>query len=188
MTRRRRRARVVGAALMLFALGACGPKYPIHVDKASRPSLAGYTTYAWLELPDPKTIDRDPALANIDRRAFAATEQSLAGKGYVRTDQAAQMFVRVHCTVDEIYSDTLGKYFTYSEAGGQQPLFNAFSLGYELANVTIEAYDASSRVLLWRGRTAVAMDAPRREDRVEASVTTLLKTFPAQPGYGTPDE
>jgi hypothetical protein len=185
---RRAQARAAGVALMLLALGACGPRYPVHVDKASRPSLAGYTTYAWLELPDPKTIDRDPALANIDRRAFAATEQSLAARGYIRSDQAAQLFVRVRATVEEQHSDTLGKYFTYSDAGGQQPLFNAFSLGYEMATVTIEAYDASSRALLWRGRTTVAMDAPRRDDRVEASVTALLKTFPAQPGYGTPED
>lgn len=182
------RAWTAVALLVLLAVAACGPKYPVHVDKASRPSLAGYVTYAWLEVPDPRTADRDPALAGIDRRAFGATEQSLAGKGYVRSDETGEMFVRVHCTVDEQYSDTFGKYFTYSDAGGQQPLFNAFSLGYEMANVTIEAYDAASRVLLWRGRTAVAMDAPRREDRVAASVAELLKAFPAQPGYGVPEE
>jgi hypothetical protein len=188
MSRRLRRGRLAAGAVLLLALVGCGPKYPVHVDPASRASLAGYTTYAWMEVPDPKTIDRDPALAEIDRRAFAATEQSLAGRGYVRSDGAPQLFVRVHTTIDEQYSDSLGTFFRYSDAGGTEPLFVAFSLGYEIAHVTIEAYDATSRLLLWSGRTAVAMDASHREDRVAASVTALLKTFPAQPGYGPVEE
>lgn len=188
MSRRLRRGRLAAGAVLLLALVGCGAKYPVHVDSASRASLPGYTTYAWMELPDPRTIDRDPALAGIDRRAFAATEQSLSGRGYVRADGAPQFFVRVRATVDEQYSDSLGKYFRYRDAGGTQPLFVAFSLGYEEAHVTIEAYDAASRLLLWSGRTAVAMDAPQREDRVAASVAALLKTFPAQPGYGPVDE
>lgn len=187
MSRHLRRGRLAAGAVLLLALVGCGPKYPVHIDPASRASLPGYTTYTWMEVPDPKTIDRDPALAEIDQRAFAATELSLAGRGYVRSDGAPQFFVRVHTTIDEQYSDSLGKFFRYSDAGGTQPLFVAFSLGYEMAHVTIDAYDATTRLPLWSGRTAVAMDATRRDERVSASVKALLKTFPAQPGYGQPE-
>ena len=68
------------------------------------------------------------------------------------------------------------------DAGGTQPLFNAFSLGYEEATITVEAYDAATRVLLWRGRTAVAMDAPQRDTRAVHSIDELLKSFPRQQG------
>lgn len=176
------------AALLLLLVAGCGSTIPVHVDAASRASLPGYTTYAWMAEPDPKTEDRDPALAGIERRAFSAAERSLAGRGYVRSDSAPQLLVVLRASVEEQYSDTLGQYFRYRDAGGQQPLFSAFALGYEEARLTIEAYGASNRLLLWRGRTAVAMDAPQREERVAASVAELLKTFPAQPGYGDPED
>jgi hypothetical protein len=171
------------APLLLVVLAACAPKIPVHVDASARTTLAGYRTYAWLPAPpDPKAGARDTAVEVFDWRVHTTTESALAAKGYLRTDAAPDLLVLVRATVDEQYSETLGEYFHYRDAGGTQPLFNAFSLGYEEATIRIEAYDAASRVLLWRGRTAVAMDAPHRDGRAVESVNALLKSFPKQQG------
>ncbi|HSQ01227.1 MAG TPA: DUF4136 domain-containing protein [Candidatus Dormibacteraeota bacterium] len=164
-------------------LAGCAAKIPVHVDAASRTTLAGYRTYAWTAPPpDPKAPSRDPALQVFDWHLQTTAENALAGKGYIRNDNAPDMLVVLRTDVDEKYSETIGDYFHYRDAGGTQPLFNAYSLGYEEATITIEAYDAASRVLIWRGRTAVAMDAPHRDRRAVDSVSELLKTFPIQQG------
>jgi hypothetical protein len=174
--------RLSSLSLCLLLLG-CTPKIPVHVDESSRQTLAGYRTYAWMAPPpDMKSAARDPVLQTFDWRTQGAAANALAGKGYIRNDNAPDMLVMVRVDVDERYSETIGDYFRYRDAGGQKPLFNAFSLGYEEATITVEAYDAASRILLWRGRTAVAMDAPHRDQRAVDSVSDLLKTFPTQQG------
>lgn len=178
-----RRLSSLGLSSVCLFLAACSSKIPVHVDAASRATLAGYRTYAWtVAPPDPRAAARDPALNVFDWRVQAAAENALAGKGYVRNDNAPDLLMRLITDVDEKHSETIGEYFHYRDAGGEQPLFSAFSLGYEEATITVEAYDAASRVLLWRGRTAVAMDAPHRDRRAVDSVGALLKTFPGQAG------
>jgi hypothetical protein len=172
------------SSLCLFSLlAACSAKFPVHVDAASRTTLAGYRIYAWMAAPpDPKSAPGDPSQQVFDWHVQTEVENALAGKGYIRSDNAPSLLVLLRTAVDEKYSETIGEYFQYTEAGGTQPLFSAFSLGYEEATITVEAYDAATRVLLWRGRTAVAMDAPHRDRRAIDSVRELLKTFPTQQG------
>ena len=171
------------APLLLVVLAACAPKIPVHVDAASRTTLAGYRTYAWMPAPpDPRARARETAVEVFDWRVRNTTENVLAAKGYLRTDASPDMLVLLRTTVAETNSETIGEYFHYRDAGGTQPLFNAFSLGYEEATITVEAYDAATRVLLWRGRTAVAMDAPQRDTRAVHSIDELLKSFPRQQG------
>ena len=176
--------RVLLLSFFSFCLLIAGcAKIPVHVDAASRQTLAGYRTYAWMAPPpDQKSAARDPVLQGFDWRTQGAAANALAGKGYIRNDNAPDMLVMVRVDVDDRYTETIGDYFHYRDAGGQEPLFNAFALGYEEATITIEAYDAASRLLLWRGRTAVAMDAPHRDQRAVDSVSDLLKTFPTQQG------
>jgi uncharacterized protein DUF4136 len=170
------------SSLCLLSL-SCSAKIPVHVDAASRTTLAGYRTYAWTAPPpDPKSSSHNPALQVFDWHLQTTAESSLAGKGYIRSDNAPDMLVVLRTDVDDKHADTIGDYMRYQDAGGTQPLFNAFSLGYEEATITIEAYDTASRVLLWRGRTEVAMDAPHRDRRAVDSVRELLKTFPTQQG------
>ncbi len=169
--------------LLCVLLAACAGKPPVHVDASSRTTLAGYRTYAWIAAPpDTRAEAATPAIQVFDWRVQQAAANALAGKGYMRNDNAPDLLVMLRTTVDEKYSETIGDYFQYHDAGGTQPLFNAFSLGYEMATISVEAYDAASRVLLWRGRTAVAMDAPHRDQRAVDSVADLLKTFPTQQG------
>jgi hypothetical protein len=175
--------RVSSFCLASLLLLACAPKIPVHVDGSSRPSLAGYRTYAWTAAPpDPKAADHEPEMQVFDWQVQTTAQNALAGKGFIRSDRAPDMLVVLRTDVGEKYSETIGDYFYYRDAGGQKPLFNAFSLGYEEATITFEAYDAASRVLLWRGRTAVAMDAPHRDRRAVDSIVELLKTFPTAQG------
>lgn len=171
------------APLLLAVLAGCAPTIPVHVDASSRSTLAGYRTYAWLVAsPDGKADDREPGVEVFAWRARTAVANALAAKGYLRTDADPDLLVLLRTTVDERHSDTIGDFFRYRDAGGTQPLFNAFSLGYEEATIFVEALDAASRVSLWRGRTYVAMDAPHRDQRVIDSVDALLSTFPRQQG------
>lgn len=180
MTSRTRRSSFILCLLSLLA-AACSPKIPVHVDASSRPSLAGYRTYMWVAPPpDPKSADRDPQLQVFDWRLLTTAQNALAGKGYVRNENAPDMLMMLRTDVAEKFSDTLGDYFYYRDAGGEKPLFNAFSLGYEQATITVEAYDAATRTLLWRGRTAVAMDAQHRDRRAVDSIGELMKAFPGQ--------
>jgi hypothetical protein len=171
------------APLLLAVLAACAAKIPVHVDASSRTTLAGYRTYAWLSAsPEAKANDREPGVEVFAWSARSAVENALAARGYLRTDADPDLLVLLRTTVGERHSDTLGDFFRYREAGGTQPLFNAFSLGYEEATIVVEAFDAASRTSLWRGRTYVAMDAPHRDRRVVDSVDALLSTFPRREG------
>ena len=171
------------APLLLAVVAACAPKIPVQVDASSRTTLAGYRTYAWMPPPsEPKSLKRDATVEVFDWRVHTTVATILSNKGYLRTDAAPDLLVMVRTTVAETNSETIGDYFHYRDAGGEQPLFSAFSLGYEEATIAVEAYDASSRVLLWRGRTAVALDAPHRDKRAIDSVNELLKAFPPQQG------
>ncbi|MBX3025064.1 DUF4136 domain-containing protein [bacterium] len=174
-------ARRVAIGLSPLLLLACAPKIPVHVDASSRQTLAGYRTYAWMTPPpDRKSADHEPQLQVFEWQVVTTAQNELARKGYIRSDSAPDLLVLLRTDVGEKYSDTIGDYFYYRDAGGTKPLFNAFSLGYEQATITFEAYDAASRTLLWRGRTAVAMDAPQRDRRAIDSVGELLKTFPSE--------
>lgn len=165
--------------LLLVVLAACAPKIPVHVDASSRTTLAGYRTYAWMPPVETRAL-RDAAVEVFDWRVHTSVASILSDKGYVRTDAGPDLLVMVSTVIAETNAETIRDYFRYRDAGGTQPLFSAYSLGYEEATITVEAYDAASRVLLWRGRTAVSMDAKHREQRAIDSVEALLKSFPPQ--------
>lgn len=170
------------APLLLVVLAACAPKIPVHVDASSRTTLAGYRSYDWMPPPPDPKARHDTTVEVFDWRVQTTVATALANKGYVRTDAAPDLLVMVRTTIAETNSETIGDYFRYRDAGGTQPLFSAFSLGYEEATISVEAYDAATRVLLWRGRTAVAMDSSHRDARAIDSINALLKAFPPQQG------
>ncbi|MFN8643224.1 MAG: DUF4136 domain-containing protein [Candidatus Binatia bacterium] len=167
--------------LLLVGLAACAPKIPVHVDASSRTTLAGYRTYAWMPPPAVERAERrDETVEVFDWRVHTTVASILSDKGYLRTDAGPDLLVLVRTVIAETNAETLGDYFRYRDAGGSQPLFSAYSLGYEEATITVEAYDAATRALLWRGRTAVSMDAAHRDQRAIDSVHALLTAFPRQ--------
>ncbi len=174
----RRWAQLVGLLLPL-ALAGCSAKIPVQVDAASQRSLAGYRTYGWATPPaEPRAASEETRAEVFGWTARNAVDAALQAKGWIRDDRAPDVTIVLRTAVEETYTDTLGDYFRYRDAGGTQTLFAAFSLGYERADLVVEAYDRSGRLLLWRGRTMVAMDARQRTDRAAASLRALLAEFP----------
>lgn len=179
-----RRARTVPAILLLLLpLAACSEKIPIHVQPNPLADFSTYRTYTWVApppTPAPEAVET--AVDVFGWRVENAVDAALQGRGYIRDDRAPDLLVGLHATLEERYADTVGGYQHYRNAGGERPFFSAFAIGYEEATVIVEVYDASSKQLLWRGSTAVAMDAKRRADRAATGVAEMFKTFPPRQG------
>lgn len=175
------------AVLLAGALAGCSAKIPVYIDAGSQRSFAGYRTYGWANPPaEPRANQDETTVEVFGWTARNAVDAALQARGWLRDDRSPDLTIVLRTTVEETYSDTLGEYFRYRDAGGTQTLFAAFSLGYERADLIVEAYDRSGRQLLWRGRTVVAMDAPERSDRAATSLRTLLAAFPPADRPGAP--
>jgi hypothetical protein len=176
----RRRAGAAAAALaVLVCLAACSATPPVHVDPSSLADFGGYHTFAWLaEPPEPHAGAPESPVQLFGWRMRTAVDNGLRGRGYAVDADAPDLLVAVRVTIDERYTETIGDYFRYRDIGGSQNLFSAFSLGYEEAKLVVEVFDARSRQLVWRGHTAVSMDAAHRGDRAAANVAALMQTFP----------
>ncbi len=166
-------------ALLLLVLGACSSKIPVHVDQSSLADFSPYRTYAWLAAPpEPQPGETETPVELFGWRMRSAVESGMRGRGYALDGEAPDLLVTVRVTIEDRYTDSFSEYWRYSKIGGSQNLFSAFSLGYEEATLVVEAFDARTRQLVWRGHTAVSMDAEQRGDRAAASVTALMQTFP----------
>ncbi len=167
----------------LLALAACAEKIPIHVQPNPLTDFSLYRTYAWAAPPPtPAPSSRETAVDILGWRVENAVDAALQGRGYLRDDRAPDLLVQVHARLEERYANSIGGYRRYRDAGGEQGLFSAYAIGYEEATVIVEVYDARSRQLVWRGTTAVAMDAKRRGDRAAAGVAEMFKSFPVRQG------
>ncbi|MGE3498758.1 MAG: DUF4136 domain-containing protein [Candidatus Binatia bacterium] len=180
------RARVKRGArtlVVMALLAGCSEQIPIHVQPNPLASFADYHTYAWVTAPPTPA----PGAPETGREVFGwrvenAVDTALKTRGYLLDERQPDLLVRTLTTIEERYADTIQGYQHYRNAGGEQPLFSAFSLGYEEATVIVELYDAQTHALLWRGSTAIAMDAKRRADRAAAGVAEMFKSFPARQG------
>ena len=173
--RRRAGTAAVALAALLLLLAGCSSKPPVHVDPSSLADFGGYHTFAWLaEPPEPIAGAPDSPVQLFGWRMRTAVDNGLRGRGYALDADAPDLLVAVQVKIDERYTETIGDYFRYQDIGGSQSLFSAFSLGYEEAKLIVEVFDARSRQLVWRGHTAVSMDAAHRGDRAAANVAALM--------------
>lgn len=169
--------------LFLLALAACADKIPVRVQPNPLADFSAYRTYAWAPpLPTPAPASPETAVDVFGWRVENAVDSAMQGRGYVRDDRAPDLLVQLRATLEERYADSIGGYQRYRNAGGEQPLFSAYAIGYEEATVIVEVYDARTKQLIWRGTTAVAMDAKRRADRAAAGVAEMFKSFPVRQG------
>jgi hypothetical protein len=178
-----RQWRAVALVPLLSALAACADKIPVHVQPSPLADFSAYRTYAWAApLPTPSPSDPETAVDLFGWRVENAVDAALQGRGYGRDDHAPDLLVQLRAKIEERYADTIPAYQRYREAGGERPLFSAFAIGYEEATLVVELYDARSKQLVWRGATAVAMDAKQRGDRAAAGVAEMFKSFPVRQG------
>jgi hypothetical protein len=167
------------ALLLLLVLGACSSKIPVHVDQSSLADFSPYQTYAWLAAPpEPQAGEDETPVELFGWRMRSAVESGMRARGYALDGEAPDLLVTVRVMIEEQYTNSYVEYWRYTQIGGSQNLFSAFSLGYEEATLVVEVFDARTRQLVWRGHTAVSMDAEHRGDRAAASVTALMQTFP----------
>ena len=165
------------ASLTSFAVGVlflagCADKIPVKVERDPLTSFSRFSTYAWVA-PEKHEDVFDLAVHN-------AVAVQLAGKGYALAydPQQADLAVGASTVVEEKHAETIGDYVRYQEAGGTQPLGNAYAIGYEEAKITVEVIARDTGQPVWRGVGLVAMDSKARADRAVAAVVEMFKQFP----------
>jgi Domain of unknown function (DUF4136) len=183
-TSTRQHVRTSAPLVLLILLAACSAKGPpFKGERDPYASFAAYRTYAWL------APGREPDANLFGVQAREAVNAQMLGKGYIKADnQSPDLWVGTTVAVEEKFTDSIGKYQHYTQAGGEKSLFEAFSLGYEEATLQVEIYDARTQRRVWRGSTDVAMMAKQRTDRACAGVAEMFKTFPNVGGVVPPEE
>lgn len=165
------------ASLASFAMGVlflagCADKIPVKVERDPLTSFSRFTSYTWMAAPKHEDV--------FDMAVHNAVEVQMAGKGYVLAydPQQADLAIGTTTVVEEKHADTIGDYVRYQEAGGTQPLGNAYAIGYEQAKITIEVVARDTGQPVWRGVGVVAMDSKGRAERAVAAVNEMFKEFP----------
>lgn len=163
---------VFSVVTLLLVLGGCSDKIPVEVERDPLTSFARFATYAWLPPERGENV--------FDLPVHNAVDLQLAGKGYASAydAQQADLWVRATTVVEDAHADTLGEYLRYQEAGGTQPLSNAYAVGYEQARITVEVTARDTGQPVWRGVGVVAMDARHRDQRAVATVGQMFEQFP----------
>ena len=160
------------AYVLVLLLAGCADKIPVKVERDPLTSFSRFTSYTWL-VPEKHEDVFDLAVHN-------AVDLQLAGKGYALAydPQQADLAVGATTVVEEKHAETIGDYVRYQEAGGTQPLGNAYAIGYEQAKITVEVFARDTGQPVWRGVGLIAMDAKGRAERAVAAVAEMFKQFP----------
>jgi Domain of unknown function (DUF4136) len=169
------------ALVALVLLAACSPKAPRHVELYPGVRFTSYQTYQWIKVPQRPTGDRRET-GVVDWHVHHAVDGALGARGFRPRDIGIPDFlVNYRITVDHKMTESFGEYARYLEEGGDQAMSEAFAFGYDRAVLTLEMLDPSTRAVLWRGTTSMAVDRDHVEDHIQTAVAYLLEDFPPPP-------
>lgn len=162
--------------ILLSSLGCGGPiRISTHPDPA--PNLQGYRTYSWMSRALPSSTQLN--LASLDARVRAAVDANLSLKGYLQRPLSAPDFLIGYRTVTQFKTtESVGEFYNYRQAGGEQGPQEVFGRGFEEASLTLELIDAKTRQPIWHASAASVIGEKASADRVSEAVRLMLEKLP----------
>lgn len=166
----------VGIVGMLVLAGCGSPR----VDTGPPTTeFAGYRTYDWVSVTTADTY-ANPADtgARLDLRIRRAVEKSLGAKGYrLTTSGTPDFLVDYDVSLTQKTTDSFKDYLEYRALGGTRDMGETFMRGFREGTLTLGAYDARSRRLVWRA-SATATAERRDEARLDEAVSRMVEPLP----------
>jgi Domain of unknown function (DUF4136) len=174
-----RRLGLIALAVAIPAT-ALAQKTTYDFDKTA--PFAQYKSYAWKAgTPTGQEL--------IDKRITAAVEAQLAAKGFVRNDQAPDVFILFHVAFDEQKDIS-----SFSSGGGYGPYGYGWGGGWGstmtdvrvreilIGTLAIDMVDAKKKEVVWRGLGSKEIDThakpEKRDNNITKAVTKIMKNYP----------
>lgn len=177
------------AALLLFNSGCS--TLSLTTDYNPEYDFATLKSYAWLDTGQAPSGDARINNALIIERVHKAVDQTLAARGYVKTDSGAPDFVvswlgaidkklRVD-TIDHFYSPYgYGSLYRDPYWAGPMPVTRVHE--YEVGTLIIDILDPVRHRLIWRGTGEDRLRGNRNPEQVTKAINTavaaIMKNFP----------
>ena len=157
---------LLAAGLTVAATGCATTRVSADWDRNA--SFASYQSYAWVDTPQMRAMERGTL---FDRRLRAAVDEQLATKGYrrVASGDDADVLLLYHADVQERLDVQHSGY-----AGRQWDVRD-----YRRGTLVIDLVDARSRTLVWRGTAeAEIADPDRSGERIAKAVRSMFASLP----------
>jgi hypothetical protein len=169
-------ARQILIAGFVLLVGACAPLL-VRSYLETGTDMTRYRTYTWAS-HDGETTG-DPRLDNnpfFDATTRAAVDRALATKGLAPTAGASDLVLRYHISIKQ-QLDLGGTGSPYLPCEGCSPTV------YDAGTLVVDAVDARTNRLLWRGWAEGSFDRvidnqPALERRIEEAVAKIIARYP----------
>jgi hypothetical protein len=171
-------ARLLLAGVFAAVLSACAPLV-VNTYLQTDADLSRYRTYAWAATEGRTTgdarLDSNPF---FDRATRAAVDAALARHTLLFTSTQPQLLFRYHVSIRQ-QLDLAGVDSTYLTCEGCAPTL------YEAGTLVIDAVDARTNQLLWRGWAEGSFDRliddqAALEKRIREAVARILARYPLE--------
>jgi len=178
-----RPARRLLIMLLLSFVVACASRPKLHVsaERSAATDFAAYRTYTWANPPPEPSLEQPRTGRDLmDWQIRTMIENQLTAKGYDQISTGrADLVITYHLDVREGQVDSVQDFMTYRESGGDEGMQEAYVYGYQKGTFIIEATDAATRRLVWRGSAGPVINPDRQPDRVREAVLHVMERFPS---------
>lgn len=177
-------------AAFLFFITACST-LSVNTDYNPAYDFSAMKSYAWLDTGKAPGSDARVNNALIIERVRSAVDQTLAARGYVKTDSASADFkVSWLGAIDKkLQVDTIDHFYSPYGYGALQrdpfwsgPMPTTRIHEYEVGTLIIDILDPVQHKLIWRGTGSDRLKANRSPQQVtkgiNEAVAAIMKDFP----------
>lgn len=165
---------VVSAALLLIAFSTIGFAQDVSTDYDHNVSFPQYHTYEWAKIQT-----EDPLWQS---RIRDAVDKQLERKGWQRVDSGGQVaLTAVGATENQkeyqTFYDNMGPGWWW---GGFGPTATTTTINYRVGTLVVDAYDAQSKRLIWRGTASDTLSGnpDKNVAKLDKAVGKMFNHFP----------
>ncbi len=185
------RSILFGLVVTLLFLGSGCSTISVTTDHNPNFNFSALKSYAWLDNGEVPSSDARVNNDLVIDRVRKAVEQTLAARGYVKTDGGSADFmvswlggidkkIKVQ-TIDHFYTPYgYGALYRDPYWGGTMRSTTAYE--YEVGTLIIDILDPAQHKLIWRGTGKDLIGDEKSPDEVEKgineAVTAIMKDFP----------
>jgi len=178
----RRNRRFLITLLLSFVVG-CANRPTLHVsaERSAATDFSAYRTYTWANPPPEPSLDQPRTGRDLmDWQIRTIIENQLTAKGYDQVSSGrGDLIITYHLDVREGHTNSVQDFITYRESGGDEGMQEAYVYGYQQGTFVIEAVDAATRRLVWRGSAGSVINPDKQQDRVREAVQRVMERFPS---------
>ena len=154
----------------------------VNIRSESDPT-ADFTKYKTFNFPlNIDNFAKNVIRANpfLHKEMLNIVNETMAAKGYVKTDKKPDLFVVYHATTNQKTSVTTysGGYYGWGYHGWGMGYTDVRVDQYTEGTLIIDLVDADDKELVWRGWATGTLDARPDYDRLRDVVKSMLAEFP----------